>query len=178
MNETYEDYVLDDNNRPSGLSGIKPPKGAPLGYSRAMQISAADRSAPMDARLDSFIGQSDYGKSIYDEEIQSMAQLEDLEDTRANIQPFIDKLGAGIGTFAGKTLTATAGGIGTLFNLGNAIFRTDGTFNERLRMVYDNDFNKTLESINNGIDEEMKVYMSNEERNGSFFDQTIGSSHF
>ena len=114
MNETYEDYVLDDNNRPSGLSGIKPPKNAPLGYSRAMQISATDRSAPMDARLDSFIGQSDYGKSIYDEEIESMAQLEDLEDTRANIQPFIHKLGAGIGTFAGKTVTAVAGTYGMM----------------------------------------------------------------
>ena len=52
---------------------------------------------------------------MYDDDIANLGQLEDLEDTRANIQPFIDKLGAGIGAFAGKTITATVGGLGTLF---------------------------------------------------------------
>lgn len=173
MNETYEDYVLDDNNRPSGLSGIKPPKGAPIGYSRAMQISAADRNAPMNARLDSIIGQSDYGKSIYDEEIESMAQLEDLEDTRANIQPFIDKAAVGIGTFLAKTATATAGGIGNIF-YGTASAIIDG----RLRSFYDNALMNGLQEVNEDIDSALKIYQSDSERNGSFWDQTLGSSHF
>ena len=88
-------------------------------------------------------------------------------------------MGAGVATFGTKTLTATAGGIGTLFyGLPSAIFRTDGTFNERLRMIYDNDFNKALDGINNSIDDTFKVYMDKSERDGSFYDQTIGSSHF
>jgi hypothetical protein len=123
--------------------------------------------------LEDVVDPSDYGSSKYDEEITTIDEVRNLEDTRANIQPFIDKLGAGIGTFAGKTATATAGGIGTLlYGIPKAFI--DGKFSS----IYDNDFNKALESINSGIDEEMKVYMSDEERNGSFFDQTIGSSHF
>jgi hypothetical protein len=45
-------------------------------------------------------------------------------------------------------------------------------------MTYDNDFNKALDGINNSIDDTFKVYMDKSERNGSFYDQTIGSSHF
>ena len=44
--------------------------------------------------------------------------------------------------------------------------------------LYNNDFNKWLDKSNESIDDTFKVYMSDSERNGSFFDQTIGSSHF
>lgn len=50
----------------------------------------------------------------------------------------------------------------------------DGEFNH----IYNNDFNKWLDKSNESIDDTFKVYMSDSERNGSFFDQTIGSSHF
>ena len=50
----------------------------------------------------------------------------------------------------------------------------DGEFNQ----IYNNDFNKWLEKSNQGIDNTFKVYMSDSERNGSFFDQTIGSANF
>jgi len=113
--------------------------------------------------LKDVVGASDYGESIYDEDIVNISQLDDLEDTRANIQPFIDKLGAGIGTFAGKTVTATVGGLGTLFyGVPKAI--VDGQFSS----IFDNDLNKSLESINNSIDDIFKVYASEAERNGSF----------
>lgn len=121
---------------------------------------------------DSF-GSTDFGGSVYDKNIESMSGLVDLEDTRANIQPFIHKLGAGIGTFAGKTLTATAGGLGTLFyGVPKAII--DGEFSS----IFDNDFNKALEKVNEGIDDTFKVYASEAERNGSFWDQSLSSAHW
>ena len=123
--------------------------------------------------LKDLVGYSDYGESVYDEDVVNISQLEDLEDTRANIQPFIHKLGAGIGTFAGKTLTATAGGLGTLFyGVPNAI--AEGRFSA----IFDNDFNKALEKANEGIDDTFKVYASEAERNGSFWDQSLGSAHW
>ena len=146
---------------------------------RQQQQSVSAFQTPTIQPLSNVADDSQYGESTYDKDISNITQLKDIEDTRANAQPFIDKLGAGLATFGTKTLTATAGGLGTLFyGLPSAIFRTDGTFNERLRMTYDNDFNKALDGINNSIDDTFKVYMDKSERSGSFYDQTIGSSHF
>ena len=133
------------------------------GQSYRNRSSAFSQQIPYTQKLSDVIGQSDYGDSTYDEDITNLDQLYDLEDTRANIQPFIDKLGAGIGTFAGKTVTATVGGLGTLFyGVPNAI--AEGGFSA----IFDNDFNKALEKANEGIDDTFKVYASEAERNGSF----------
>ena len=158
------DSVVNQQRRSS-----KQPSYGQLYRSRSAAIS---QQSPYTQKLSDVIGQSDYGNSAYDEDITSLGQLDNLEDTRANIQPFIDKLGAGIGTFAGKTATATAGGLGTLFyGVPKAII--DGRFSS----IFDNDFNKSLEKINESIDDTFKVYASEAERNGSFWDQTLGSSH-
>ena len=84
------------------------------GQSYRDRSSAFSQQIPYTQKLSDVIGQSDYGDSTYDEDIERLDQLYDLEDTRANIQPFIHKLGAGIGTFAGKTVTAVAGTYGMM----------------------------------------------------------------
>ena len=109
------------------------------------------------------IGPSDYGESVYDEDITSIAQLNDLEDTRANIQPFIDKAAVGIGTFLAKTATATAGGIGNIF-YGTVSAIAD----QRLRSFYDNALMNGLQEVNEDIDGALKIYQSDSERNGDF----------
>ena len=171
-NEIYEGYMPDDGERLFGLkysNSKKTPSFVEVGYG----ARAANLNAPRTQRLADIVGPSDYGNSIYDEQGFSMGQVENLEDTRANIQPFIDKLGAGIGTFAGKTVTATVGGLGTLFyGVPNAI--AEGRFSA----IFDNDFNKALEKANEGIDDTFKVYASEAERNGSFWDQSLGSTHW
>lgn len=171
-NEIYEGYMPDDGEKLSGLKysdSKKVPSFVEAGYG----ARAANLNVPRTQRLADIVGQSDYGNSIYDEQGFSMGQVENLEDTRANIQPFIDKLGAGIGTFAGKTVTATVGGLGTLFyGVPNAI--AEGRFSA----IFDNDFNKSLEKVNEDIDDTFKVYASEAERNGSFWDQSLGSAHW
>lgn len=178
MNEIYEDELNPVGlryNETTGLNysqnrGKKPPSAARAAFN---QSNASNWGSPVFSKLSDLVGPSDYGNSTYDSEIQNINQLDDLEDTRANIQPFIHKLGAGIGTFAGKTATATIGGLGTLFyGVPNAI--AEGRFSA----IFDNDFNKSLEKINEGIDDTFKVYASEAERNGSFWDQTLGSSHW
>ena len=70
-------------------------------------------------------------------------------------------------------MTATVGGLGTLFyGVPNAI--AEG----RLAGIFDNDFNKALEKANESIDDTFKVYASEAERNGSFWDQSLGSAHW
>lgn len=180
--ETYQDYINNGDNGISGLSGLKwrdtnEPIEA-IGSIGNINLSqkkqaAQESSAPWTENVSDVYGKTDFGNSIYDKEITNSTQLNNLEDTRANIQPFIDKFGAGLSTFAGKTLTATAGGLGTLFyGVPKAI--VDGKFSA----IFDNDLNKSLESINNSIDDSMKVYASEAERNGSFMDQTLLSTNW
>lgn len=172
MAEVYEDEL-----KPTPLSvdlfrGLN--YGSPTNIRQIQQRQSRDNLYSSQIQpLKDVVGDSDYGESIYDEDIVNISQLDDLEDTRANIQPFIDKLGAGIGTFAGKTVTATVGGLGTLFyGVPNAI--AEGRF----AGIFDNDFNKALEKANESIDDTFKVYASEAERNGSFWDQSLGSAHW
>ena len=177
MDEIYENELNPqplDYNESRGLGystgSKKMSTAARMAFNNSNQSNW--QSKPV-VNLSELIGPSEYGKSVYDEEIKNIDQLNDIEDTRANIQPFIDKLGAGIGTFAGKTLTATVGGLGTLFyGVPNAI--AEGKFSA----IFDNDFNKALEKANESIDDTFKVYASEAERNGSFWDQSLGSAHW
>ena len=134
---------------------------------------ASNLNAPRTQRLSNIVGQSDYGNSTYDEQGFTMTQVENLEDTRANIQPFIDKAAVGVGTFLAKTATATAGGIGNIF-YGTISAIAD----QRLRSFYDNALMNGLQEVNEDIDGALKIYQSDSERNGDFWDQTLGSSHF
>ena len=171
-NEVYQSLLPADGESLKGLKykDSKKSKGFVVaGY----DARAANLNAPRTQKLSNLVGPTDYGNSSYDVQGESIPQVENLEDTRANAQPFIDKVGAGLGTFAAKTVTATAGGLGSLlYGVPKAII--DGEFNH----IYNNDFNKWLDKSNESIDDTFKVYMSDSERNGSFFDQTIGSSHF
>ena len=123
--------------------------------------------------LKDVVGDSDYGESIYDEDIVNISQLDDLEDTRANIQPFIDKFAAGVGTLAAKTALQTAGAY-TMMTYGVGKMISSGEFNQ----LYNNDAMKALDEASESVDDTFKVYMKEADVNGSLFDRTIGSQHF
>ena len=167
MDEIYENELNPqplDYNESRGLgystSGKKMPTAARMAFNNSNQSNW--QSKPV-VNLSELIGPSEYGKSVYDEEIKNIDQLNDIEDTRANIQPFIDKAAVGIGTFLAKTATATAGGIGNIFY---------GTYSaiadQRLRSFYDNALMNGLQEVNEDIDGALKIYQSDSERNGDF----------
>ena len=163
-NEVYESLLPKDGEKLSGLEFNNSKKTQGQGFVAAgYDARAANLNAPRTQRLADVVGNSDYGNSIYDEQGFSMAQLNDLEDTRANIQPFIDKVGVGLGTFALKTATATAGGIGNIF-YGTISAIAD----QRLRSFYDNALMNGLQEVNEDIDGALKIYQSDSERNGDF----------
>ena len=141
--ETYQDYI---NEGGHGLSGLKwKDTNEPIetiGSLGSIKLSQqtqgkSESTSPWTENVSDIYGQTDFGESTYDEKIQNATELTDIEGARANAQPFIDKVGAGLGTFAAKTVTATAGGLGSLFyGVPKAII--DGEFNH----IYNNDFNK------------------------------------
>ena len=161
-NEIYEGQMPDDGERLSGLkysNSKKTPSFVSVGYG----ARASNLNAPRTQRLSNIVGQSDYGNSTYVEQGFTMIQVENLEDTRANIQPFIDKAAVGIGTFLAKTATATAGGIGNIF-YGTVSAIAD----QRLRSFYDNALMNGLQEVNEDIDGALKIYQLDSERNGDF----------
>lgn len=167
--ETYEDYI--NNGDEHGLSGYRlysdnspiETIGSIGDIKRSQGIQAQESELrPYTQNISDIYGQTDYGNSIYDKDITSASQLNDIEDTRANLQPFSHKLGIGLVDFAGKTLTATAGGIGTLlYGVPAAIF------NGKFSSIYDNDFAHILENANESLDNALTVHLSDRERNGS-----------
>ena len=118
--ETYQDYINEGGN---GLSGLKwkdtnEPIEA-IGSLGSIKLSQqaqgkSESTSPWTENISNIYGQTDLGESAYDTKIENATELTDIEGARANIQPFIDKLGAGIGTFAGKTVTAIAGTYGMM----------------------------------------------------------------
>jgi len=174
-----QDELLKDGVKLPPLKGIsETEKGYNDNSFKALKSNISAQSqitdeTPLIQPLSNLVNTEGYGESRYDKEIESIDELRDLEDTRARIQPFSHKLSAGLGTFVGKTITATVGGIGSLvYGIPMAI--AEGRF----ATLYDNDLNKWLEGINTGIDDELKVYASKSETSGGLWDQTIGSARF
>ena len=106
----------------SVVSQVKGKKQPSYGQSYRNRAATVSANTPYQQKLSDVIGPSDYGKSVYDEPIQTMSQVENLEDTRSKLQPFVDKFGVGLATFIGKTATATIGGtIGMVNGIAQAI---------------------------------------------------------
>jgi len=145
-NEVYQSLLPADGESLKGLK-YKDSKKSKGFVADGYDAIAANLNAPRTQKLSNIVGATDYGNSSYDVQGESIPQVENLEDTRANAQPWIDKFGAGLGTFAAKTVTATAGGLGSLlYGVPKAII--DGEFNH----IYNNDFNKKVNTgINNSI---------------------------
>lgn len=116
---------------------------------------------------------SEFGKSTYDKNSENISDLNDLEDTRGFYQPLSHKIGLGLGTLATKTVTNAVGGLGALFYSAPL-----AALNGDLSKMYDNALMKTIDSVNEEIDNGLKIYSRTQEREGSFSEQTVGSAHF
>ena len=96
----------------------------------------------------------------------------DLEESRAQLQPTSEKWLNGLVKFGGKTLTATAGGIlGPVVGIPEAI--KEGSFNS----FFDNDYQRWLDGLNDSMDENLPNYYTKEEQDANFF-QSLGSANF
>lgn len=106
------------------------------------------------------------GESMFDEDVYSPEQFQDAADVRAENQPWYAQLGAGIAK--GAVLTGTTfldGTMGLLYGGAKAI--EDGDVSK----LWDNDFSKAMQSINDWSEKEIPNYYTSQEQDASIWDK-------
>ena len=95
---------------PVGLRGLQ-------GINRrsANELTQLQNQATLVTPQFEYIGTPELGQSTFDTEITDISQLRDLNETRADLQPTLDKWGAGLakmGTLATTTFLNSTVGLG------------------------------------------------------------------
>ena len=132
---------------------------------------------------ESNVGVPGLGKSSFDYDITSATQLEDLNNTRGELQPAWMQLGAGIakaGVIAGTTF---ADGIaGTYLGLLNvatnqdAIANSDHPWATALDKFINNPLSQALQQINDKAEEWLPNYYTNQERSNSWYENILNAN--
>lgn len=128
--------------------------------------SALQRAVPQKV---GFVG---VGDSMYDEGITSMTQLDNLANTRGELQPWYAQIGAGLAKGAVLAGTTFADGIiGTIVGLGNAA--ATGTFSG----FWDNPFSNAMQRVNEWSESALPNYYTDAEKNDPWY-ENIFSANF
>lgn len=156
---------------PVGLKGLKGLNRVPemgefelsvLGGTRALQQSLAP---PTSEEVGIELADKGYGQSIYDEDINFVSQADDLNEVRAIEQPWYAQLGAGLAK--GAVLTGTTfldGTVGLVLGTGTAI--NEG----RWSGLWDNDFSKAMQSVNEWSEEALPNYYTRDEQEEPWYE--------
>ena len=105
---------------------------------------------------------------------------DDLTDLAAFGQSSATEWGNAVGKLAGKTATATVGGIGTIFTSLHGLGKyamTDADAADSFKSVFDNEFTRGLDDINEALDYNLPNYIAKEERDLGFF-KSLGTGNF
>lgn len=105
------------------------------------------------------------GESMYDPGVANQEQVENLQDYRAEAQPWYAQIGAGLAK--GVILAGTTfldGTIGLLVGAGEAINRGD------ISGLWDNDFSRAMQLVNEWSEEVMPNYYSYNEQNSPWYE--------
>lgn len=106
------------------------------------------------------------GESMFDKDVYSLGEFRDAADVRAENQPWYAQLGAGIAK--GAVLAGTTfidGTMGLLYGGAKAI--EDGDVSK----LWDNDFSKAMQSINDLSERELPNYYTSQEQDASIWDK-------
>lgn len=111
-----------------------------------------------------------FGKSVYDQRVSSLTEVQNLQDFRANEQPGMLKLLNGVGkglilagtTFADGILGTIAGGINVINNV-DTIKNSDNKWREAGNTFINNSFSKLMHTINTASEEWMPNYYTKAE---------------
>lgn len=127
---------------------------------------ALERAVPQEV---GFVGVND---SMYDEDITSMTQLDNLANIRGEMQPWYAQIGAGLAKGAVLAGTTFADGIiGTIVGLGNAA--ATGTFSG----FWDNPFSNAMQQVNEWSESVLPNYYTDAEKNDPWY-ENIFSANF
>lgn len=156
---------------PVGLKGLKGLNRVPemgefelsvLGGTRALQQSLAPSTSE---EVGIELADKGYGQSVYDEDINFVSQADDLNEVRAIEQPWYAQLGAGLAK--GAVLTGTTfldGTVGLVLGAGTAI--NEG----RWSGLWDNDFSKAMQSVNEWSEEALPNYYTRDEQEEPWYE--------
>lgn len=112
------------------------------------------------------------GESVYDTGITSLTQLDNLANTRGELQPWYAQIGAGLAKGAVLAGTTFADGIlGTIVGLGNAA--ATGTFSG----FWDNPFSNAIQQVNEWSESALPNYYTDAEQNDPWY-ENIFSANF
>lgn len=112
------------------------------------------------------------GESVYDTGITSLTQLDNLANTRGELQPWYAQIGAGLAKGAVLAGTTFADGIlGTIVGLGNAA--ATGTFSG----FWDNPFSNAMQQVNEWSESALPNYYTDAEQNDPWY-ENIFSANF
>lgn len=115
-----------------------------------------------------FIG---VGDSALDEDITSITQLDNLANTRGELQPWYAQIGAGLAKGAVLAATTFADGIlGTIVGVGNAA--ATGTFSG----FWDNPFSNAMQRVNEWSESALPNYYTDSERNDPWYENIFTSN--
>ena len=106
-----------------------------------------------------------WGESIFDEPTATEAQFQELEDIRAENQPWYTQIGAGLAK--GAILAGTTfldGTVGLIFGAGTAIGE------DRWSGLWDNDFSKAMQSVNEWSEQALPNYYTREEQEQPWYE--------
>ena len=106
-----------------------------------------------------------WGESMFDEPTATEAQFQELEDIRAENQPWYAQIGAGLAK--GAILVGTTfldGTVGLIFGAGTAIGE------DRWSGLWDNDFSKAMQSVNDWSEQALPNYYTKAEQEQPWYE--------
>ena len=106
-----------------------------------------------------------WGESMFDEPTATEAQFQELEDIRAENQPWYAQIGAGLAK--GAILAGTTfldGTVGLIFGAGTAIGE------DRWSGLWDNDFSKAMQSVNDWSEQALPNYYTRAEQEQPWYE--------
>lgn len=106
----------------------------------------------------------------------------DYENIRAERQTWQDQLANGVTKFVGKTATGVAGGLGmiptiAIVGLGQLTDMLSPNDNWQFKDIYDNDYQRLMDSANEAMDSALPNYVSNAQREASVL-SSMGTMNF
>lgn len=110
-------------------------------------------------------GEDTYGSSIWDKPSVNEEEYQNLADIRAENQPWYAQIGAGLAK--GAILAGTTfldGTLGLLFGAGTAISE------DRWSSLWDNDFSKAMQSVNEWSEQALPNYYTREEQEQPWYE--------
>lgn len=129
------------------------------------------------------VGVEGFGESRYDKRMSQLSELKDLNESRANIQPWYDQIGAGIlkgGVLAATTFADGVAGtiIGAMNALSNAdkIAESDKPWRELGDQFINNPFSTYMQDINEKVESVLPNYYTKAEQEDPWWEHIFSAN--